>query len=665
MGTLAALALAGTLVVLNKAEATASLVDLASGNVVATVPTGKGPHEVAASDDGRLALATNYGTGEEPGSSLTLIDVPGAKVVRTIGLGSHRRPHGVRWLDARRALVTAEDSRALLVVDVGKGEVEAVIPTEQNVSHMVALAPGGARAFVSNIGSGSVTVVDLAARKVLAQVKTGVGAEGIDVTPDGRRVWVTNREADTVSVVDAQSLKVIASLKSASFPIRARVTPDGRHVLVSNARSGDVTVFAADSLRETRRVAMKTKPASREGRLLDFGQSSVPIGIVVEPDGRRAYVAHANADEISILDLERWEAVGSLRAGKEPDGMAYSAQRVSASGAAAAPLAVGSVTAGPGEKASGWLEVADGVDDGARIPVSVVHGAKPGPVLALVAGTHGYEYTSVVALPRVLARLDPARMSGSVILVHMANPPGFYGRRIYYGPDGKNLNRVYPGRLDGSNSERIAHAITTQVIDKATHVADLHCGDGNESLRPYSYWQVSGQPDVDAASKEMALAFGLEYIVVDRDRPKDPARSMYTSNTAILRGKPAITTESGGLGLTDEASVAAQERGALSLVAHLGIMAAPSARVAKPVWIDRSEVLLAPATGVWRPAVEKAQAVAAGALLGRLQDPFGRPLHEVQAPFPGEVLYVVATPPVNEGEPVAFVGQIAATEPKP
>ncbi|HET7294539.1 MAG TPA: succinylglutamate desuccinylase/aspartoacylase family protein [Vicinamibacteria bacterium] len=328
-------------------------------------------------------------------------------------------------------------------------------------------------------------------------------------------------------------------------------------------------------------------------------------------------------------------------------------------------LSVGSVTARRGEAASGWIEVPDGVDAGARIPVSVVHGAKPGPVLALIAGTHGYEYTSVVALPRVVSRLDPRRMTGSVILVHMANPPAFYGRRIYYGPDGKNLNRVYPGRPDGTNSERIAHAITTQVIEKATHLADLHCGDGNESLRPYSYWQISGDPRLDAASKEMALAFGLDYIVLDRERPKDLARSMYTSNTAILRGKPALTVESGGLGLTDEASVAAQERGSLSLVAQLGIMEAPSARVARPVWIDRSEVLRAPASGVWRPAVEKAQRVTAGALVGRLGDPFGATLAEVRAPFAGEILYVVATPPVSEGEPLAFVGQIAPSEPAP
>ena len=162
-----------------------------------------------------------------------------------------------------------------------------------------------------------------------------------------------------------------------------------------------------------------------------------------------------------------------------------------ASAASAAPAAdalrVGEIAAQPGQQASGYIVVPDGADPGTRIPVSVFNGATPGPVLALIAGTHGSEYTSIVALQRVRARLDPARLKGAVILVHMANPTTFYGRRIYFSPDGKNLNRVYPGQADGTLSQRIAHAITTQVIAPATHVVDMHCGDGNESLRPYSY----------------------------------------------------------------------------------------------------------------------------------------------------------------------------------
>jgi predicted deacylase len=334
-----------------------------------------------------------------------------------------------------------------------------------------------------------------------------------------------------------------------------------------------------------------------------------------------------------------------------------------AAGAAPADeaLRVGELVAVAGQQTSGYLVVPDGVDPGTKIPVSVVHGARPGPVLALIAGTHGYEYTSIVALQRVRARLDAARLQGSVILVHVANPTTFYGRRIYLGPDGKNLNRVYPGTADGTISQRIAHAITTEVIARATHVIDMHCGDGNESLRPYAYWQVTGDAALDTAGRQMALAFGLDHIVIDRERPSDPERTLYTSNTAVRRGKPAITVESGGMGLTDEVSVRAQEAGAFSVMAALGMLEAPSVRVERPLWIDRAQVITAPATGVWHPAVEKMQSVATGSLLGRLTDPFGNLLHEVRAPFAGEVVYVVGTPPVTAGEPLCEIGQLAET----
>ena len=319
------------------------------------------------------------------------------------------------------------------------------------------------------------------------------------------------------------------------------------------------------------------------------------------------------------------------------------------------PITVGSITAAPGQKVSGWIDVPPRADEGTRIPVTVVHGANEGPVLALIAGTHGYEYTSILALPRVAAALDPKRMNGSVILVHMANPTTFYGRRIYYGADGKNLNRMYPGNPEGTLSERIAHALTTQVIDRATHLIDMHCGDGNESLRPYSYWMPIGQEKVDQAAREMVLAYGLDHVVIDRARPTDPKKTLYTSTTAMVRGKPAITTESGGMGLTDESSVAAHVAGALSVASMLGIADAPSVRVTHPVWYDKSEVLRAPVTGVWRPAVDQMHNVAKDSLIGRIVDPFGNVLREIRAPFAGEMLYVVGTPPVNEGEPVAMI----------
>lgn len=317
---------AATLAVANKAEASLSLIDLDSGAVAATLPTGQGPHEIGVSPDGRLALVTNYG-GREAGSTLTLVDLAAARVARTIDMGDYRRPHGVVWLDGRRVLVTAEANRALLEVDVETGAVVRALATGQEVSHMVVATPDGARAFIANIGSGSITAFDLARGEKLADVATGAGAEGIALAAGGRELWVTNREADTLTVLDAASLATLAQLPSPGFPIRATATPDGG-VLVTHARGGHLAVFSTARRAETARLTFDLAALGTANRLFGdrFGDSSVPIGVVVSGDGSRAYVAHAHADAITEVDLAGGEPrlVRTLRAGKEPDGMGWS-----------------------------------------------------------------------------------------------------------------------------------------------------------------------------------------------------------------------------------------------------------------------------------------------------------------------------------------------------
>jgi hypothetical protein len=236
--------------------------------------------------------------------------------------------------------------------------------------------------------------------------------------------------------------------------------------------------------------------------------------------------------------------------------------------------------------------------------------------------------------------------------------PSFLGRTIYYSPiDGKNLNRVFPGKADGTISERIADLITREVIDRATHVVDLHCGDGNEDLRPYLYWVTTGTPDVVEAGRALALAFGMDHIVVDRERPVDPTVSAYLSNTAITRGKPGLTIESGGMARVDEEDIQRIERGVAGVLRHLGMRATGPDPAATPVWIDRNEVLRAGATGLFYPEVTPGQTVAQGAVIGRITDFHGTVLETIRAPFAGEILYVVGTPPMNKGEPVGFIGE--------
>jgi predicted deacylase len=328
---------------------------------------------------------------------------------------------------------------------------------------------------------------------------------------------------------------------------------------------------------------------------------------------------------------------------------------------AAVEFTLGPIEAPPGTLRSGWLTVPPAEDGEARIPVSVLHGARPGPVLALIAGTHGYEYPPITALQRLRTSIDPAKLAGTVVLVHVANVPSFLGRTIYYSPaDGKNLNRVYPGRENGTLSERIAWMITHEVIERADYLIDLHSGDGNEALRPYVYMPVTGDGELDAATRGLALAFGIDHIVIDKGRLRSADDSLYVDQTALSRGVPAITTETGQLGSNDDRWVQIAERGVMNVLHHLGMLDGEMRENPGVVWLTDYQVVTSPETGIFRAAVRDGYAVAEGGLLGVLVDFFGEEIAEIRAPFAGVVNYVVATPPVSKGEPVAMVSRLAA-----
>jgi predicted deacylase len=320
---------------------------------------------------------------------------------------------------------------------------------------------------------------------------------------------------------------------------------------------------------------------------------------------------------------------------------------------------VGEVRAAPGQRSSGFLEIPDGVDEGTRVPVTVIHGRAPGPVLGLIAGTHGYEYAPILALQNIREQVDPEQLSGTLILVHVANLPSFLGRTIYYSPiDGQNLNRAFPGRPDGSVSERIAYALTREVLERSDVVLDMHAGDGNEDLRPFVYMPVTGERALDERMRNLARAFGIDHVVIDEARAIDPAASQFVDHTAVSRGIPALTTETGQLGSTDDPWVAMAEDGVWGVMAHLGMVDRAPELAEGVVWLGDYEVVSSPATGLFRPAVRSGYAVVEGTLLGTLVDFFGDPIAEIRAPFAGVVNYVLGTPPVSEGEPLAMVSRV-------
>ncbi|MEM9728394.1 MAG: hypothetical protein AAF997_07400 [Myxococcota bacterium] len=298
------------------------------GEPLYRVGVDEGPHEVASAPDYRRAVVSNYGR-TQPGNSISVIDVPARRVVKTISTEGYRRPHDVVFLPgARQVAVTSEDPGALLVIDLDTGAIEKAIRTQQEKSHMVALNPDATRAFVANVDSGSVSVIDLVDDKLVAIVPTGAGAEGITYVPSTDEVWVTNREADTVSIIDARSLTTVATLPAPAFPIRARYVQSQNLVLVAAAKSDLLYVF--DAAQRTRVHALSMPGLAAEdvetsGRLFggQFSEGAVPIGILITPDETHALVANSYADVISVLSLATWKVERLIPTNAEPDGLAW------------------------------------------------------------------------------------------------------------------------------------------------------------------------------------------------------------------------------------------------------------------------------------------------------------------------------------------------------
>ena len=324
-----------------------------------------------------------------------------------------------------------------------------------------------------------------------------------------------------------------------------------------------------------------------------------------------------------------------------------------------AVFTVGTVKAPRGQTVTGSLDVPAGSDAGYSIPIAVAHGAKPGPVLALLAGAHGTEYASIIALEKLIAEIGAAELSGTVIILPLVNVPSFQQIVPHLNPtDGKNMNRMYPGKTDGTQTDRASHLITAQVVEQADHVIDFHGGDIDESLRPYAYWNKTGRAAQDALSRAMVLAFGLDHIVISPDRPKDPNDSRYFENTATTRGKPSIIVEAGHAGTVEADDVAVLVKGTLSVMRHLKMLPGSPEPVENPVWIDHLADVAAEQGGIFYPLVKRGAYVSAGMKIGYVTDYVGKLLFEARARESGVLLYVRAVPSINKGETIASVGVI-------
>jgi predicted deacylase len=311
------------------------------------------------------------------------------------------------------------------------------------------------------------------------------------------------------------------------------------------------------------------------------------------------------------------------------------------------PLVVGSIQAAPGTKATGFLEVPG---TSIQMPVTVVNGAGSGPLLSITAGVHGGEYPGIEAAIRTAASLEARELRGRAIIVHIVDVPSFLGRNIYICPlDGKNPNRVFPGNPAGTVSERLAHTLFTEVIARSDYYVDLHGGDINEALIPFTILLETGTPSVDTRALDLARAYGIRYVLSGRV-------SGGTYAAAAARGIPAILTEAGGQGLLEEAALQLHLRGLRNVMRHLGMTPGavepgdPMIRLAALHWVTSSH------TGLFYPNVAPGDQVKKGERVGETRDYFGRRLAEITAPADGIVMFTVTTPATNLSDPLFAVG---------
>jgi len=335
------------LLVLAKSDQSLFIVDPATLTVVGQVPSGPDPHEVIASADGKLAYISNYGGGSF--NTIAVVDLVKQVALPVIDLGALRGPHGLTFVGGK-LWFTAEGAKVIGSYDPGTKKIDWVLGTGQDRTHMIYVFSDVNRIVTSNVSSATMTVIEKTNGPARGfgpgpggppppagpgmpngpggpaggpmgtpqinwtetVIPVGHGAEGFDVSPDGKEIWVANAQDGTISVIDVAGKKVVQTLEAnVRGANRLKFTPDGKLVFVSSLGGPDLVVLAAGMRKEVKRVKIGTGAA----------------GILMQPDGLRAYVACTPDDYVAVIDVKSLEMIGKIAAGKHPDGLAWAVRK--------------------------------------------------------------------------------------------------------------------------------------------------------------------------------------------------------------------------------------------------------------------------------------------------------------------------------------------------
>src|ERR1700726_3314436 len=322
-----------TILVLAKSDNTVAIVDPATSQVLARLPAGPDPHEIVASDDGRLAFTSNYGGLDSALNTISVVELVARRALPPIDLGALRSTHGLAFAGGE-LYFTAETNKVVGRYDPASQRVDWILGTGQDRTHMVVVSKGLDQIITSNVNSATISIIEKVSQPIgggpapqgppggprmawkVTNVPAGNGVEGFDVSPDGKEIWAANARDATVTIIDVATKQatqtVPIAVKGAN---RLKFTPDGKRVLVSGlgAGAGGMSLVVIDA--STR----------KEVKQLSLGGGAA--GILIAPDGSRAFIAVSTNDKVAVLDLKTLEVAGQIVAGKQPDGLAWAVRK--------------------------------------------------------------------------------------------------------------------------------------------------------------------------------------------------------------------------------------------------------------------------------------------------------------------------------------------------
>ncbi len=299
----------GALFVAGKFANTLSKVDLSSGEEVAQVASCANPHELATSPNDKFVALACYG-----GTSVDIFRTSDLGKVRSVELGENARPHGIVWHPNGDLYATAEGRQSIFWISDPMGMAEIFeYSTGQRGTHMVAVAPNGNTAWTTDLGSRTVTLVDLKTRRAPRSIEVGEEPEGIALSPDGETLWVSARGSDKAFALDPQSLKIRGEVATGDFPLRIVVRPQGDYAVTSDLADGGLTVIDTSTLEAVRRIAVSSR---------EEAEDRFQVTILFSPDGSRVYIAETRANTVAEIDFATGKVLRRLPGSGGGDGMA-------------------------------------------------------------------------------------------------------------------------------------------------------------------------------------------------------------------------------------------------------------------------------------------------------------------------------------------------------